>query len=268
MSYDGAPILESEKLALPAKQFGVIKGFDAAQIKKMDVAFEAAFRAMPTVIMDATVLNIDGALYRRIKPAAKKFRNKLHHWASVGKMVTALGIMVLKEKGRLKLSDPISKYVSGVPEGNLITIEMLLNHTSGLYSANEDPKVRASNQLLSLSEEIAILNKHGNLFCPGTNWRYSNSGYSLLAEVIKQISGQSYADFITRQVISKTTAKHIRVMSIGERPSDVVPFTLANGTKVAVINHFSGAGSVIADAGAWHCSFGMCWKGVLFQRPH
>jgi CubicO group peptidase (beta-lactamase class C family) len=68
----------------------------------------------------------------------------LHYWASAGKMMTALGILMLEVEGRLTLDDPISKYISGVVNGELITIEMLLNHTSDLYSANEDPQVRAT----------------------------------------------------------------------------------------------------------------------------
>ncbi|WP_167740451.1 serine hydrolase domain-containing protein [Parasedimentitalea huanghaiensis] len=202
---------------------------------------------LPTETVDAAVLRLDGSRYLRTAGDPSTARD-LHYWASAGKLFTALGILVLEEEGRLSLNDPISNYLSGIPDGELITLEMLLNHTSGLFSANEDAQVRASNKLMTLEDEIAVLQRHGNLFCPGTNWRYSNSGYALLAEVIEQVSGQSYHSFVDGQVIAKTQAERLRVMAAGERPENVVALSQANGDVREVINHFGGAGSVIGDA--------------------
>ena len=125
---------------------------------------------------------------------------------------------------------------------------MLLNHTSGLFSANEDLEVRSSDSLLSLEGEVAVLQRQGNLFCPGTNWRYSNSGFALLAEVIEQVSEQSYHDFVNAEVIAKTSAQRLRVMVAEERPENVAVPTLGNGDDRELVNRFGGAGSVIGDA--------------------
>lgn len=129
---------------------------------------------------------------------------KLHYWASVGKSFTAIIIMQLVEDGRLSLDDKLSSWIDGVPNGDLITIKMLLNHTSGLYSANEDPEViKNEPKALSLKDNIKILQKHGPLFCPGQYWRYSNIGYLFLGKIAEQVYGQPLPQIIQNQIVER-----------------------------------------------------------------
>ena len=246
-SYRGPSILENAELKFPNRRFGSASAIPVATAQRLNLAFEDALEILPTETVDAAVIRLDGKRYLRTEGPSSN-ANDLHWWASVGKLFTSLGILVLEEEGRLSLNEPISNYVSGVPDGELITIEMLLNHTSGLFSANEDLEVRSSDRLLSLEDEVAVLQRQGNLFCPGTNWRYSNSGFALLAEVIEQVSEQSYHDFINAEVIAKTSAQRLRVMAAEERPENVVVPTLGDGDDREFINRFGGAGSVIGDA--------------------
>ncbi|UXI65874.1 serine hydrolase domain-containing protein [Tahibacter amnicola] len=136
----------------------------------------------------------------------------LHYWASAGKSFVAVAVMQLMEEGKLALTDPISRWVENVPNGEMITVEMLLSHTSGLYSYNEDPAFRAVRRRLSATEVVTIAREHGPLFCPGTNWRYSNTGYTLLGAVIEAVEGKPLEQALTERVVARL--KHGRVRTI------------------------------------------------------
>lgn len=147
---------------------------------------------------------------------------RLHYWASVGKTFTAVIIMQLIEEQRLSLDDKLSKWINDVPNGDLITIKMLLDHTSGLYSANEDQTgVAKGQQPVSLEDNIKILNRHGALFCPGQYWRYSNTGYLFLGEIAEQIYGQQLPQIIQAQIIDKISLQNTRTVVAGDDLSDI-----------------------------------------------
>jgi len=147
---------------------------------------------------------------------------KLHYWASVGKSFTAVVIMQLIEDQRLSLDDKLSNWIDDVPNGDLITIKMLLDHTSGLYSANEDRTAAAKGEEpLSLEDNIKILNRHGALFCPGQYWRYSNTGYLFLGEIAKQIYRQPLSQIIQVQIIDRIGLKNTRMIIADDDMSDI-----------------------------------------------
>ncbi len=147
---------------------------------------------------------------------------KLHYWASVGKSFTAVIIMQLIEDQRLSLDDKLSNWIDDVPNGDLITIKMLLDHTSGLYNANEDRTAATKGEKpLNLEDNIKILNRHGALFCPGQYWRYSNTGYLFLGKIAEQIYGQPLSQIIQVQIIDKIGLKNTRMIVAHEDISDI-----------------------------------------------
>lgn len=145
----------------------------------------------------------------------------MHYWASAGKTLTALAILKLVEESALSLSDPISKYVDGVPNGDAITIEALLNHTSGLFSVNEDLNVRRNKEPVTFGESLAILRQHGAMFCPGENWRYTNTGYELLGHILELLEERPLDDVISSAVTDPLGLENIRVLSRGDASPDV-----------------------------------------------
>lgn len=110
---------------------------------------------------------------------------------SISKLYTTTAIMTLQEAGKLQYSDPISKYISGVPEDKAgITIKMLLTHTSGIYAEeNDDHNVTKEDELKRILQTDLS-------FEPGTNYRYSNAGFTLLAAIIEQASGFEYEEYL------------------------------------------------------------------------
>jgi CubicO group peptidase (beta-lactamase class C family) len=103
----------------------------------------------------------------------------------------------------LSVDDPIGKYLPDYPtHGHVITIEMLLNHTSGIKSYTDidgymDQAIRTD---LTTDELIDVFKNQPMDFAPGDDWRYNNSGYVLLGAIIENISGQSYEDFIADNI--------------------------------------------------------------------
>jgi CubicO group peptidase (beta-lactamase class C family) len=139
--------------------------------------------------------------------------NSVFELASVSKQFTAMCIMILKEKGKLDYSDNIRKYIPELPyEG--ITIRHLLTHTSGLpeyeelFEKNWDHHKVAFN-----NDEIALLKQYqpSLLFKPGTRWKYSNTGYTMLASIVERISGMSWNEFTAKNIFIPLGMAHTRI---------------------------------------------------------
>jgi len=117
---------------------------------------------------------------------------------SITKPFTAAAILRLQELGKLKTSDSVSRFFDGVPEDKGgITLEHLLTHSSGLESdfspTDYEPTTREEYVRRALASKL--------LFPPGQGYEYANAGYSLLAAIIEQVSGQDYETALAELVL-------------------------------------------------------------------
>lgn len=128
--------------------------------------------------------------------------NTKFHLGSVTKQFTAMAIMELEEKGKLRVNDTLSKYIPDYPNGDKITIHQLLTHTSGIPDyINDDSTFASIARLYHPIEQVISRFKNKPLeFMPGTRYDYSNSGYVLLSYIIQKVSGQSYKDFLNENI--------------------------------------------------------------------
>jgi len=109
--------------------------------------------------------------------------------ASVTKQFTATVILKLVELKKMALTDKLSKYYAGFPNGDSITIQHLLTHTSGLHNFTEtDSGITETDE----KRMVPYLKTLKPDFAPGTDWHYSNSGYVMLGYIIGKVSGMSY----------------------------------------------------------------------------
>lgn len=119
--------------------------------------------------------------------------------ASVSKQFTAWSILLLERQGKLSLDDDIHKYLNWFPDlKEKISIRNLLNHTSGIRDQLELLAIAGTrlDDVITQEQIIKILARQQALnFKPGTDWAYSNSGFTLLAEIVKSVSGQSLRQF-------------------------------------------------------------------------
>jgi len=130
--------------------------------------------------------------------------------ASVSKQFTAMGIMILKEKGSLSYEDNIKKYFPQLPYDN-ITIRNLLTHTSGIPSYEDQFEKNWDRKKIAFNKDIIDMlsrRKDTLFFKPGSKWRYSNTGYALLASIIEKVSGMSYNDFMATNIFQPLGMKH------------------------------------------------------------
>ena len=121
---------------------------------------------------------------------------------SITKQFTAASILLLEERGKLKVEDPVKKYMPDAPAAwDKITVFNLLTHTSGIPSFTGFPDYRSTEATATTPEQLVARFRDKPLeFQPGEKWNYSNSGYFLLGYLIEKISGQSYADFVQQNI--------------------------------------------------------------------
>lgn len=117
---------------------------------------------------------------------------------SVSKQFIATGIMLLVQDGRLKVDDPVSRYLEGTPPSwQPITIRHLLTHTSGIVRespAFDFAKAQSDADLIKAAYPLPLR------FTPGEKWEYCNVGYFALAEIIAKVSGQPWTQFMRERV--------------------------------------------------------------------
>ncbi|GIO08595.1 hypothetical protein J31TS6_46230 [Brevibacillus reuszeri] len=133
--------------------------------------------------------------------------------ASVSKAFTAMGIMILQEQGKLSYEDPIEKFLPDFPYMH-ISVHNLLTHTSGLPDYMElfeqhwdRSKIATNHDIL----ELLKLHKPEVYFRPNEKYEYSNTGYVLLALIIEQASGTSFADFMNQRIFLPLEMEKTRV---------------------------------------------------------
>jgi len=129
---------------------------------------------------------------------------------SIGKTFTAVAIMQLVEAGKLRLDDRLSKHLPDFPfpEKDTITIQQLLNHSSGLgdYMEHEDYK-RTISGIDTIADILPLVYTQKPLFAPGERFGYSNSGMVVLGAIIEKVSGLSYPEYLQRHVFGPAGMK-------------------------------------------------------------
>jgi CubicO group peptidase (beta-lactamase class C family) len=128
---------------------------------------------------------------------------------SITKQFTAASIMLLQERGKLKVTDLVKKYMPDAPAAwDKITIFNLLTHTSGIPNFTSFPDYRSIEPFPITPEKLVAQFRDKPLdFQPGEKWSYSNSGYVLLGYLIEKISGESYAKFVKDNIFKPLAMK-------------------------------------------------------------
>jgi D-alanyl-D-alanine carboxypeptidase len=140
--------------------------------------------------------------------------------ASITKVYTAIAIMQLVEEGKISLQSPVSLWYPELPNAEIITIDQLLRHTSGIPSFNAietDDKT-----YIPPDSAIALAAKSDNLFCPGTNWSYSNTGYLILGRILEKVEKTPLDSVFARRVYNPLGLKHTVLRQRGDTINGLV----------------------------------------------
>jgi CubicO group peptidase (beta-lactamase class C family) len=148
---------------------------------------------MPTLRLAYGLANLEG---RVAATAATNYR-----LASLTKQFTSAAILLLAEDGRLSIDDPVRRWLPSLPDSaNGATVRHLLTHTSGLIDY-EDVIPHGTSAQLRDADVLRLLEaENRRYFSPGTQYRYSNSGYVLLALIVGRASGAYFASFLRERI--------------------------------------------------------------------
>lgn len=152
-----------------------------------------------------------------VKSGAPITPDSLFDLASVSKQMTGVAILTLVEKGRLKLDQPVARYVHDfavLVKGRPITVADLLHHVSGLADYTSDDWSGSDEEFASLTPEAHLkwLNGARARRAPGLKYEYNNSGYVLLALIVERLSGQSFAKYLQEHLFAPAGMEHTVIL--------------------------------------------------------
>lgn len=137
--------------------------------------------------------------------------NSIYKLNSVTKQFTAMGIVILKNKGKLKLTDKLSEYIPELKFYRNVTIQHLLNHTHGIpdYDSLFEEKWN-KNKIANNKDIIKLYKKYkpSKRFNPGKEFFYGGIGFEILAVIIERVSHQKYNDFLKENIFNPLKMKN------------------------------------------------------------
>lgn len=138
--------------------------------------------------------------------------SSIFHVASISKQFTAMAIMLLEEQGKLSVDDDVRKYIPELPDyGKRITLRNLLTHTSGIrdqWTLLEIAGWREDDLITEDDVMWAVTHQRSLNFNPGDEYLYSNSGFTLLAVIVKRVSGQPLRVFADEHIFKPLGMTH------------------------------------------------------------
>jgi CubicO group peptidase (beta-lactamase class C family) len=183
-----------------------VKSFYEGGLKRCGIVGSAL-----VLLRDGRVVTSDFRGSARLNPAVAVTLDTTFHWASITKTFTAIAIMQLRDRGLLKLDDPVLKYVPELaavhdPWGPVgaITIRQLLTHSGGFRSATWPWGGDQSWQPFEptrWSQIVAMMPYTEVMFKPGSRFSYSNLGFVFLGQVIERLTGDPYGVYIDKNIL-------------------------------------------------------------------
>lgn len=170
---------------------------------------QARFTGAALVARDGKVIFSKGCGLANVEFDVPNTPQTKFRLGSVTKQFTATAILLLQERGKLSVQDPICKYVEGCPPAwSEVTIHHLLSHTGGIPNFTSFPDYLPKMMMPVTTQEMIARFKDKPLdFKPGEKWSYSNSGYFLLGYVIEKVAGESYESFVQQNIFEPLKMK-------------------------------------------------------------
>lgn len=131
--------------------------------------------------------------------------NSIYKLNSVTKQFTSMGIIILKNQGRISLDDKLSEYIPELDFYKNVTIKNLLNHTHGIPDYDELFEEKWNKKRIASNKDVIHLfntHKPEKRFASGEKFFYGGIGYELLAVIIERISKETYNGFLTQNIFN------------------------------------------------------------------
>jgi CubicO group peptidase (beta-lactamase class C family) len=174
------------------------------------------------VVQDGVDVVRRGYGFANLEEGAEAGPSTHYRLASVTKQFTAASILLLAEDGKLGLDDPLRSWLPALPPATRdVTLRHVLGHSSGLIDYEDVMPDMAEGEQLRDADVLRILASQDRLyFPPGTSWRYSNSGYALLALVVERASGRSFPDFLRERIFEPLGMESVAYVRGGPEPAN------------------------------------------------
>lgn len=199
-------------------------------------------------------------------------RNTAFRLASLSKQFTAMAIMILEKRRRLSYDAPLSRFFPDFPDyGRNITVRQLLTHSSGMPD-HEQPLYRQLKRnprlVPNIYDSLKVLQRLDKLFFPaGTKYQYSDSGYVVLALIIEKVSGLSYRDFLTKNILKPLNMANSDVLDDTKPKIDNRAYgyrTLKNGFKLF---DYDPLNYIVGDEGVYSSIVDMVKWSHAWEKP-
>jgi len=240
----------------------------AARIDALMVAYTGAVPgAAVLVLRDGTPLIRRAYGLADLEQRVPATPSTNYRLASMTKQFTAAAVLALVDDGRLSLDDPVRKWLPSLPPAaDAVTLRELLAHTSGLLDY-EDLIPSATTQQVHDADVLRLLEpQNRTYFVPGTSYRYSNTGYALLALIVARASGKDFATFLQERIFAPlgmrtTIAYQAGVSTLAQR---AFGYTLQQGKWQRTDQSLTSA--VLGDGGVYSSIDDLAkWDAALYD---
>ena len=259
-------------LQLAGMGFTACAQSDADKINELVTAYARQYKFNGTVLVvsKGKVVFSKGYGFKNVKDSTYNDINTIYQLGSVTKQFTAAIILQLQEQKKLSVQDKLSKYYPDYPQGDKITIENLLTHTSGIFNYTNSREFMSSGATkASTQEKMVGLFKDKPLdFEPGSKWSYSNSGYSLLGYIIGKVTGKPYEQVVRERIFNPLHMSHsgfdFTHLNSKDKANGYTAYTEAFKQPAAIVDS-----SVSFAAGAIYSTVNDLWewhKGLLANK--
>jgi len=154
------------------------------------------------IIHDGKIVWLGAKGFADIENNVHATEKSVYRIASISKVITAVAIMQLVEKGKLKLDDDVRKYIPYFPPKRWkFTIRQLLSHTAGIRNYKSTGEFESKEYFQSIKEAINYLAKDSLEFEPSTRYLYTTLSYNLLAAIIENVSEMPFTEYLTNNIL-------------------------------------------------------------------
>lgn len=249
---------------------------EALQLLEIWIDSKLDYDQMPgismAVVHDQELVWSKGFGFSNLKEKVPVTSDTIYSICSISKLFTSIALMQLRDAGKLRLDDPVSKYLSWFdikkthPDAPPITVRSLLTHSSGLPRESVHPYWTGPEFPFPNREEIiACLPEQETLYTPDTFFQYSNLGLTLVGEIVAAASGQPYGEYIREHILEplglSDTTPYLPEKLLGGQMAtgygrlrrkggrEEVPFFQANGITPAA--GFASTAKDLAQFASW-----------------
>lgn len=223
-----------------------------AKIDKLMAQYQASPGGAVMVIQAGKIVHQNGYGLANVEQAIPITPETRFHLGSVGKQFTAMGVLILAERGQVDIDAPIRTYIPELDwlDGE-VTVRRLLNHTSGVMGYDESDHIY--DALLASSPALdneAVLQALGQFqavrFNPGEKFDYSNTGYDILGILIERTSAQPYAHFMETHLFAPLGMTHTFALPSDRRfgPNVAQSYDPTGFYEPHALDNVNGSGSI------------------------